>query len=220
MALCVVVSAISKIWVKVSWTYYSNRYPLNQYITGEKAAKRVLKSGLIETKCAVWEKENSNWFRHSDNLIALSPEVFSGNSILSICVAAHEAGHALQFARGVTPLTKLKSFSTATNFMVIVSAIAVLLALFLNAEVWILVAALFVVTALMTRISLLPIEYGASNIALLELSNIGCYNDTELRKMKHMLRACAFTYVASVFDVLLLIVLVIFAILASGKKDA
>jgi len=151
-------------------------------------------------------------------LIALSPEVFSGNSILSICVAAHEAGHALQFARGVTPLTKLKSFSAATNFVVVVSTIAILLALFLNSEVWILIAALCIVTALMTRIALLPIEYGASNIALLELSNIGCYNEAELRKMKHMLRACAFTYVASVFDLLLLIILVVLAVLGGREK--
>ena len=41
------------------------------------------------------------------------------------------------------------------------------------------IATLCVVTALMTRIALLPIEYGTRNIALLELSNIGCYNETD-----------------------------------------
>jgi Zn-dependent membrane protease YugP len=218
MALCVVVSVFSKIWVKVAWAYYSKRYPFQRQNTGEKTARLILKRGMMEAECSVRQQEDSNWFRHSDDTIALTPEVFSGNSILAICVAAHEAGHALQFARGVTPLTKPKSFSAATNFMVVISAIAVLLALFLNSEVWILVAAICVVTALMTRISLLPIEYGASNIALLELSNIGCYNEAELRKMKHMLRACAFTYVACVFDVLLLIFLLVLAILGSGKK--
>jgi Zn-dependent membrane protease YugP len=73
--------------------------------------------------------------------------------------------------------------------------------------------------ALVTRLVLLPIEFGASRIALCELSKTGCYNDTELRKMKRMLRACAFTYVAAVLDVLLLIFLLVLAMLCSGRKD-
>ena len=37
-------------------------------------------------------------------VLRLSPEVFDGRSISSVGVAAHEAGHALQHARGYLPL--------------------------------------------------------------------------------------------------------------------
>ena len=80
------------------------------------------------------------------------------------------------------------------------------------------IAVLCVVTALATRLVLLPIEFGASRIALLELSKTGCYNEIELRKMKRMLRACAFTYVAGVLDVLLLVFLLVLAIMGGEKR--
>lgn len=219
MAVCAAVSILAKIWVRLAWAYYSNQYPSNKTITGRRAALEILGNSSKDTCCAVLQEGDSNCFYHKDDAIALTPEVYNGSSILAICVAAHEAGHALQFSEKDTPLIKLKLFSNTTSIMVVVSAIAVVLYLLLKTETWLLIAALCVITALTTRLVLLPIEFGASRIALFELSNIGCYNETELRKMKRMLRACAFTYVAGAFDVLLLIFLLVLAIIGSGKRD-
>jgi Zn-dependent membrane protease YugP len=219
MAVCAAASILAKIWVKMAWAYYSNQYPSNQEITGRKAAIEILDNSPAGICCAIQQEKDSNCFYHKDDTIALTPEVYNGSSILAICVAAHEAGHALQFLKRDTPLIKLKLFSNATSPMVIVSAVAVVLYLLLKTDTWLLIATLCVVAALATRLVLLPIEFGASRIALCELSNTGCYKEIELRKMRRMLCACAFTYVAGVLDVLLLIFLLVLAILGSGKKN-
>ncbi len=219
MAVCAAVSILAKIWVKLAWAYYSNQYPSNQAITGRSAAIEILDNSPAGICCAVRQEKDSNGFYYKDDTIALTPEVYNGSSILAICVAAHEAGHALQFSKRDTPLIKLKLFSNATSFMVVVSAIVVILYLLLKTDTWLLIATLCVITALATRLVLLPIEFGASRIALYELSNTGNYKDDELRKMRRMLRACAFTYIAGVFDVLLLIFLLVLAIAGGGKKN-
>jgi len=220
LAACAVVSIFAKIWVRIAWTYYSNQYPSNKTNTGRRAAAEILDNSPAGACSVVLQHNDSNCFDPKDDTIALTPEIYSGRSILAICVAAHEAGHALQFSRKHTPLMKLNLFSRATSLMVVVSAIAVILYLYFRTDVWMMIAALCVAIALATRLALLPIEFGASRIALFALSKIGCYNETELRKMKRMLRACAFTYVAAVLDVLLLIFLLVLAMLCSGKKNA
>ncbi|NLH01502.1 MAG: zinc metallopeptidase [Clostridiales bacterium] len=220
LAVCAAVSILAKILVRIAWAYYSNQFPSNKANTGSMAATEILGNSPACARNVVLQHGDSNCFDLKDDTIALTPEVYNGRSVLAICVAAHEAGHALQFSRRHIPLVNLKLFSNATSFMVMVSAIAVILYFYIRTDIWMLIAVLCVAIDLATRLVLLPIEFYASRIALFELSKIGCYNETELRKMKRMLRACAFTYVAAVLDVLLLIFLLVLAMLCSGKKNA
>lgn len=219
IVVCVAISLIAKIWVKIAWAYYASCYPSVGDMNGEQTVKDILNNASAYSKCIVNVQEKSNYFDYRRNEIVLTPDVIEGTSILSIAISAHEAAHALQFLNGQQFAAKLKSISNSTNIFVIVSVIAIVLALLINTSIWIAVAAVCVIVALLTRIALLPIEYGASKRALFELSELGGYTDNDLRKINRMLHACAFTYVASVFDVLLLIIILTLAILGSGKKN-
>lgn len=116
LTVCAGLSILAKVWVKVAWAYYSNQYPSNKNITGRRAAIKILDNSLAGSCCAVSQEEDSNCFYHKDDTIALTQEVYNGSSILAICVAAHEAGHALQFSQKDTPLIKLKLFFECHKF--------------------------------------------------------------------------------------------------------
>jgi Zn-dependent membrane protease YugP len=139
LAVCAAVSILAKIWVRIAWAYYSNQYPSNKANTGSRAAIEILDNSLADACSIVLRHSDSNCFDLKDDTIALTPEVYNGRSILAICVAAHEAGHALQFSRRHTPLVNLKLFSNATSFMVVVSAVAVILYLYFRTDIWMLI---------------------------------------------------------------------------------
>lgn len=219
LAICAGISILVKLWIKLAWAHYSNQYPSNYSFTGKEAACTILANNFVGTCCSILQGNNNCFYNEEENIV-LSEEVYYGNSILAIGVAAHEAGHAIQFSQKNTPLKRLHFFSKSTGFMVIVSAIAVVAYIILKTETWLYVAAICTAAALATRLALLPIEFGASNLALLELSKLRIYTDNELRKIKRMLRACAYTYIAGVLDVLLLVFLLVLTILGSGKKNA
>ena len=74
--------------------------------TGAEVARRILDSqGLEDISVNRVGGYLSDHYDPRRKVIRLSEQVYNGRSIASIGVAAHEAGHAIQHARGYTPLS-------------------------------------------------------------------------------------------------------------------
>ena len=66
-------------------------------MTGEQVAREILKSNDINDVKVVRISGNlTDNFNNSNRTVSLSEDIFSGTSIASLSVAAHECGHAIQ----------------------------------------------------------------------------------------------------------------------------
>ena len=102
---------------KVSSTFrkYSD-FRTSRGITGADAARIVLESnGVYGVRI---ERVSGNLTDHYDpreNVIRLSDSVYNANSVAAVGVAAHEAGHAVQYANGYVPIKIRAAIIPATQ---------------------------------------------------------------------------------------------------------
>jgi len=140
--------------------------------------------------------------------LRLSQQVYAGDSLAAVGIAAHEVGHAIQHSRGYVPLylrSALVPLCTAGSAMgQIALGIGVILA-FLGFALgkFLLLGGIigFSVVLLFTLITL-PVEFNASRRALRILSDRGLVDADELPEVKGVLDAAALTYVAAAVSVL------------------
>ena len=121
--------------------------------------------------------------------------VYSGDSIASVGVAAHEAGR--DTARGYAPL-KLRSALVPISSLGSNLAWPLLIIGFIfMAQSLILAGIVFFSLAVLFQIITLPVEFNASSRALQALPASGILSDTEVNGARKVLSAAALTYVAA-----------------------
>lgn len=130
-----------------------------------------------------------------DNCLHLSDDNYGGGSVASVAVACHEAGHAVQTARGYAPI-KLRtamvpvvSFAQSTWMLVFFAGMMMGLVGLVNLAI--ILFAFSVVFQLVT----LPVEIDASRRAVKYLESTG--SDIDQQGAKKVLTAAALTYVAA-----------------------
>ena len=104
MAPAFIFSLITSFWVKSAFRKYS-KVATASGLTGAQAAARVLRSANVNNvQIEATRGFLSDHYDPSKKVLRLSPDVYQGNSVASIGVAAHEAGHAIQDAAGYAPM--------------------------------------------------------------------------------------------------------------------
>jgi len=127
--------------------------------------------------------------------------VYEGRSISAAAVAAHECGHAVQHATAYKMLTFRSTIVPIVNISSQLSQWIILAGLgFLigsaSPTILLIGIALFAITTLFTIITL-PVEYDASNRALLWLENNNITTPAEHDKAADALKWAARTYVVA-----------------------
>ena len=70
-------------------------------LTGEMAARKILDAnGLFNVRIEHIAGKLSDHFDPRDNVVRLSDSTFASSSVAAVGVAAHEVGHAIQYAKG------------------------------------------------------------------------------------------------------------------------
>src|SRR5438270_12326524 len=83
----------------------ASRIPAESGYTGAQAADALLRSaGVGGVQIEPVQGFMTDHYVPGQHVLRLSPEVYSGRSLAALGIAAHEAGHALQDARGYAPL--------------------------------------------------------------------------------------------------------------------
>lgn len=159
-------------------------------------------NGLYDVRI---ERVSGNLTDHFDprtNVIRLSDSVYGSASTAAVGVAAHEAGHAIQYAQGYTPLKIRNAIIPLTNIGSRMSTPLILLGLLFSsmgrsaitiAYIGVACFALSVVFQLVT----LPTEFDASHRAVAAIENCGLLTSEEVGSTKKVLSAAAMTYVAA-----------------------
>ena len=190
--------------VRVNTTFkkYSSVRPASG-ITGAEAARRVLDAnGLYNVRI---ERISGNLTDHFDprsNVIRLSDSVYGSSSASAIGVAAHEAGHAVQYASGYAPLKIRNAIIPVTNFGSRLAMPLILIGLLFSGAgtqflpIAYLGIACFSLSAVFQLLTL-PTEFNASRRAMQSIESSGLLRGNELSAAGSVLSAAALTYVAA-----------------------
>jgi len=200
--VAMIFSLFASIKVNTTFNKYSKMRAASG-LTGYDAARRVLDSnGLYHVQIEQVSGSLTDHYDPRANIIRLSEPVYGVSSQAAIGVAAHEAGHAVQYAANYLPIRLRSAIIPITNIGARLSIPLVMLGLFLMAysDRFVVLAYLGVLCfSLSTLFQLLtlPTEFNASHRAIEAIESQGVLNDEELYGCKKVLTAASMTYVAA-----------------------
>jgi uncharacterized protein len=205
-AVFAIFSLIVSSVLKRKFKKYS-KIPMSQGMSGKDVAEKMLRdNGIFDVQVVSTEGQLSDHYNPATKTVALSRDVFYGQSISAAAVAAHECGHAVQHANAYAPLKLRSALVPIQNVSAtILNTIFTLMffgVIFLGSNsgfsqvaLLIIIAsyAVFTVVAFVT----LPVEINASQRALVWLSNSGITNYNNHSQAKDALKWAAYTYVVA-----------------------
>lgn len=185
--------------------------------TGEDTARRILDSnGLYDVRIEMVRGRLSDHYDPRSKVLRLSQDVYSGRSITSVAVAAHECGHAIQHAHGYAPLNIRSSLVPVVNFASNMSWIFIMLG-FITTGPFLKIGILLFSASVLFQIVTLPVEFNASSRALSQLTSLGIVDDREVRQSRKVLQAAALTYVAAAVTAILQLLRLV--MIANNRDD-
>ena len=201
----IIISIWASIRVKSAFSRYS-RVSNSRGLTGADAAMAVLRAnGVSNVRIERVSGELTDHYDPRTNVIRLSDSVYGSASVAAVGVAAHEAGHAVQYAHNYGPVKLRSAIIPVCNFGAKLSLPLIIIGSLLLSD-WLILAgiALFALSVLFQVVTL-PVELNASRRALSAIEQEGLLRSEERTGAKKVLSAAAMTYVASLLQSLLIL---------------
>ena len=166
--------------------------------TGAQAAKTLLdRAGISDVEIKPIRGMLSDHYNPMTKTLALSEGVYGQNSISAVGVACHEAGHAIQHARGYKPMwlrsVLVKPARLGSNFGVY----AIIIGLIISSTGLFQIGIVLFAAAVAFQLVTLPVEFDASARAKKLASEYGIVTDQERLGVNKVLNAAAMTYIAA-----------------------
>ena len=199
---CILLSLWASANVNSTFKKYSNQHSI-RHITGAEAAQRVLRAnGVSGVRIERVSGNLTDHYDPRDNVIRLSDNVYGNTSTAAIGVACHEAGHAVQYAVGYSPIKLRSAIIPVTNFgsrlampLILVGLLLSSMGQFSDTLIYLGIACFGL--SLVFQLVTLPVEFNASRRALQSIEEGGILTEEEQRGAKKTLTAAALTYVAA-----------------------
>lgn len=213
-----VITLVAQFFINSKYSKYK-KISISKGLTGVEVARQILdENGLTEIYVTETSGVLSDHYDPNRKVVRLSKDVFHGNTIAAVSVAAHECGHAIQHKEGYF-FIKLRGFMVPfVNFASKFGYIAIMIGLLFSwlDLAWAGIGLLLLI--LLFQLVTLPTELDASKRALAILNRDGILDSHELDGGREMLRAAAFTYVAGLATTLLEILRLI--LILSNRDDS
>ena len=199
--ILVVPALLVTLWaqIKVQTTFKKyNQIGTRGGLSGAEASAAIQRQNGIHVPLEMVKGSLSDHYEPRAYVIRLSETVYGVRSIAAVGVAAHETGHAMQYAQGYAPIQIRNAIVPVTRIASGVSIYMVLFGLLFWEPLAMLGVAFFgfsVVFQLLT----LPVEFNASSRAMKALRESGVLTEEELSGARKVLTAAAMTYVAALF---------------------
>ena len=213
------------IWAQIQVSGNFRRYsqaPNRRRITGAQAAEAVLRAhGVYDVPIRPCRGNLTDRYDPRDNTIYLSDGVYGAATVAAVGVAAHEAGHAVQYAVGYGPVRLRTAIIPVTQIGSRFSFLLLFIGLLLyNQSLFLVGIILFGVTTFFQLVTL-PVEFNASHRALETIEGTGLLDEEETYGARKVLRAAALTYVAALLMSLLQLLrfVLIFLSRGGGRRD-
>lgn len=182
-----------------------SQIPAASGLVGAQAAHEVMRAaGVSGVEIEPVDGFLSDHYDPQAKVLRLSPDVYQGNSLSALGVAAHEAGHAIQDARRYSPLVIRNALVPLASIGSNVSWVVIMIGFVLMSMAGSPVVGRYVVMAGCAAFSMtvlfqlvnLPVEFDASRRARIALVDGQLITPEEDVTVKKVLDAAALTYVA------------------------
>ncbi|HEU68577.1 MAG TPA: zinc metallopeptidase [Candidatus Acetothermia bacterium] len=181
--------------VRSTYAKYLN-VPLARRITASQAAELVLReAGVSGVRIEGTNRPLGDHYDPRTKALRLSAP--NSHSVAAVGVAAHEAGHAIQHARGYAPLALRSTIVPVASFGSQLAFPLFFIGLFFQSDLLVNVGIILFSAAVLFTLVTLPVEFNASRRAVAALSSGGIVTREELGGVKRVLTAAALTYVAA-----------------------
>jgi Zn-dependent membrane protease YugP len=199
--ICTVVPLLFGLWaqfqVKSTFKRYS-QVPTASGLTGAQAADAVLRnSGVTGVGIQPVAGHLSDHYDPRTKTLNLSEDVGMQTSVAALGVAAHEAGHAVQDARGYKPMQIRSTLVPAASIGSQLWIFPAFLGLILGSTGLVNVGLVLFLAVVVFQLVTLPVEFDASHRAVVALEGGGLLGAAELDGARKVLRAAALTYIAA-----------------------
>ncbi|ODS50094.1 MAG: peptidase membrane zinc metallopeptidase [Halanaerobium sp. 4-GBenrich] len=171
---------------------------VNNNLSGAEAARKILlNNNLDNVEIRRTDGKLSDHYDPKNKTLNLSSEVYNNSSISAVGVAAHEVGHAIQDKEDYRPLSLRASLVPAANIGSSFGLPLAIFGFFIRADFLIMTGFVLFSAAFLFHLVTLPVEFNASNRAISNLKRTNLLTDQEIKGAKKVLKAAAFTYVAT-----------------------
>ena len=195
--IIILVPLLAEIGVKSNYKKYL-KVNNTKKLTGQEVARQILdKNGLQNVYVVATSGYLSDHYDPTRKTVRLSKEVFEGETVASMSIAAHECGHAIQDKEGYTMMRIRSSLVPVVNLITYGAYIMFAISIIFQIFDLLMVSIVSVLFGLVFQIVTLPVEFDASRRGLKEL-NTGFLVNDEVKGATKVLKAAAYTYVASV----------------------
>lgn len=203
--------------VKVSFARYSEVGTVKG-LSADSVARTLLDSlGLQNVRIERVRGQLTDHYDPRTKVLRLSDSVGDSSSIAAIGVAAHEVGHAVQDKNDYAPMRFRNGCVPAANIGSTMAFPLFFIGLLMRSDMLLNAGILLFSAVLIFHLVTLPVEFDASSRALKLLSSAGVLNPVELTGAKSVLKAAAWTYVATTLMAALQLVRLL--ILARGRRN-
>ena len=199
--------------IKVNLSYAkTSKIKSSKGLSGQEVARKILNNiHIVEVQGKL-----TDHYDPSRKVLRLSHEIFNGDSIASVSVAAHECGHAIQDKDGYV-FMRIRGFLVpVVNFVTYIGYFVAIISLIGGITGYLRVSLLIILAAVLFQLVTLPVEFDASNRAKKELLKLGLIDNDEQKDVKNMLGSAALTYVASLVSSILNVLRILIML---GRRD-
>ena len=193
----VLLGIIAQIKVKSSFEKYSTVFSKRGRTAAQIARMILDRNGLTHVRIEQTPGELTDHFDPRTNVVRLSQNVYGSSSVAAIGVAAHEVGHAIQYAKAYAPMKLRSAIIPITNIGATISPFLILLGFFMVVDPLIYVGIALYSTVALFQLITLPVEFNASHRALKTLDSEAILDADEIGGARKVLGAAAMTYVTA-----------------------
>lgn len=219
--LLVVPALLVTLWaqykVKATFNKYSH-YPTASGMTGAEASRLIQGANGVSVSVNPTAGELTDHYDPRTDSIHLSEPVYGVNSVSAVGVAAHETGHALQYAENYAPIRFRMALVPITNISATVSPYLIMFGLIAGIEMLSYIGIALFSVAVLFQLVTLPVEFNASRRAVAALEASGRFSDAELKNVQKVLFAAAMTYVAALLVSLMNLLRLILIVAGRGRR--
>jgi len=202
MFIAIIITTLAQILVSASYAKYK-KVDTSKRLTGYDVAKKILDSNGLNNVMIYEVQDNlSDHYDPTKKTVSLSHDIYTGTSVASLAVAAHECGHAIQDKEKYTPMRIRSAIVPTVNIFTRIGYLVIVIGFAFSYKL-VEVGIILLLSMLAFQLVTLPVEFNASHRALKQIENLSLSTGDEKKKARKMLTAAAFTYVAALLSTLL-----------------
>ncbi len=210
--------------LKSKFSQYS-KVPTSSGLTGKEIAEKMLKdNGIYDVQVVSVNGFLSDHYNPTNKTVNLSPDVYNNATVAAAAVAAHECGHAVQHATAYnmlqlrSKLVPVVQIGSSLSQWVIIAGLGLMGFGGGNPTILLVGIILFATSTLFSVITL-PVEFDATNRALVWLNGANITTTQEHKGAKDALKWAALTYVVSALASIAMLVQYILIYMSRSKED-